>query len=163
MKTIVVDDYFPFNEAIEKPAFSDTKGNELWVLILEKAWAKINQNYENTITGFITEAFRALTGAPVKFLNHDLYDDFWQKIKDADQKNYIICASAGKHGEQNTRDYSKSGLVSNHAYTVIQAVEINHPLDGQVKLLQLRNPWGHQEWMGDWSDKSDKWTPELRQ
>jgi len=29
-------------------------------------------------------------------------------------------------------------------------------------LLKLRNPWGHKEWMGDWSDKSSKWTDDLR-
>lgn len=27
----------------------------------------------------------------------------------------------------------------------------------EVNLCQLRNPWGHGEWTGDWSDKSDKW------
>jgi calpain-15 len=27
----------------------------------------------------------------------------------------------------------------------------------------LRNPWGHKEWQGDWSDNSAKWTPELRE
>lgn len=59
-------------------------------------------------------------------------------------------------------DYQAAGLVSDHAYSVISAVEVNHPDDGQVKLLKLRNPWGHKEWLGDWSDNSDKWTPELR-
>lgn len=27
----------------------------------------------------------------------------------------------------------------------------------------MRNPWGKKEWSGDWSDKSDKWTPELKE
>ena len=31
------------------------------------------------------------------------------------------------------------------------------------RLLQIRNPWGHFSWKGDWSENSDKWTPELRQ
>jgi calpain-15 len=26
----------------------------------------------------------------------------------------------------------------------------------------LRNPWGHKEWLGDWSDNSDKWTEPLK-
>ena len=28
-------------------------------------------------------------------------------------------------------------------------------------MIKLRNPWGQFEWKGDWSDESDKWTPEL--
>ena len=33
----------------------------------------------------------------------------------------------------------------------------------KVRLLKLRNPHGHVEWEGDWSDNSSKWTPKLRQ
>ena len=35
-------------------------------------------------------------------------------------------------------------------------------LDG-VRLLRLRNPWGHYSWKGDWSDTSSMWTQELRE
>ena len=35
-------------------------------------------------------------------------------------------------------------------------------VDG-VRLLQLRNPWGHYSWKGDWCDNWPHWTPELRQ
>jgi calpain-15 len=31
-----------------------------------------------------------------------------------------------------------------------------------IRLLKIRNPYGLKEWSGDWSDKSAKWTPELR-
>ena len=53
------------------------------------------------------------------------------------------------------------GLVSDHAYAVIEAHEVD-TADGRARLLRLRNPWGHKEWCGAWSDNSDKWTPELR-
>ena len=62
-----IDDHIPYDLKKNKPAFSQSKGNELWVMLLEKAWAKINGNYENSIKGFVSEAFRALTGAPVVF------------------------------------------------------------------------------------------------
>ena len=57
-----------------------------------------------------------------------------------------------------------------HAYTVsdiIECAEVIHsdeedqhetPAKPAVKqLIRLRNPWGHGEWEGDWSDRSEKW------
>jgi len=41
-KDILVDDYIPWNEESNTPAFSRGVG-ELWVMIIEKAWAKINK------------------------------------------------------------------------------------------------------------------------
>ena len=31
-----------------------------------------------------------------------------------------------------------------------------------VKLVQIRNPWGHFEWKGAWGDKSECWTEDLK-
>lgn len=53
--------------------------------------------------------------------------------------------------------------MSDHAYAVIQALELETKDYALLRLLKLRNPWGHKEWMGDWSDHSDKWTPELKE
>ena len=50
---ILVDDTIPWNKSTNEFAFSRAKGSELWVLLLEKAWAKINGNYEHTITGVV--------------------------------------------------------------------------------------------------------------
>lgn len=30
-------------------------------------------------------------------------------------------------------------------------------------ILYYHKPWGKKEWQGDWSEKSDKWTPELKE
>lgn len=27
----------------------------------------------------------------------------------------------------------------------------------KIDLMQLRNPWGHKEWTGKWSDGSSEW------
>jgi calpain-15 len=61
------------------------------------------------------------------------------------------------------KDMQAVGLVSDHAYSVIAVVETEDDSGEPLKLLRLRNPWGHQEWSGDWSDESSKWTPALRQ
>ena len=43
--------------------------NEVWVCIIEKAWAKLHRDYANTEGGFMTETLHALTGAPTSFIN----------------------------------------------------------------------------------------------
>ena len=52
----------------------------------------------------------------------------------------------------------------NHAYGINDVFEFDDAYNkGQkVRLLRLRNPWGNFEWQGDWGDKSDCWTPELK-
>jgi hypothetical protein len=46
IKTVVVDDRFPYNEQRGKWAFSrPSSTREIWVLVLEKAWAKIFGSY----------------------------------------------------------------------------------------------------------------------
>lgn len=48
-QNVIVDDYFPcFPNG--GPMFSKSNGNELWVLLLEKAYAKIHGGYK-TLTG----------------------------------------------------------------------------------------------------------------
>lgn len=65
-KAVYVDDYFPCYNAVYGPAFTKSNGNELWVLLLEKAWAKMFGSYERIDAGMCREALNALTGAPTK-------------------------------------------------------------------------------------------------
>lgn len=50
-----------------------------------------------------------------------------------------------------------TGLHGGHAYTIIST----HLVKG-YKLLKVRNPWGHGEWKGKFSDKSSAWTPQMK-
>ncbi len=63
-KLVLVDDYFPcYGRWGKNFAFSATNGNELWVVLLEKAWAKLNGNYAKTIGGEPQEVFDIITNA----------------------------------------------------------------------------------------------------
>ena len=44
-KTVYIDDYFPCYQN-NTPIFSKNHGKELWVLIMEKAWAKLHGSYK---------------------------------------------------------------------------------------------------------------------
>jgi len=49
-----------------------------------------------------------------------------------------------------------------HAYCILSVHEITDK-DKKVKLIKIRNPWGHQgEWNKDWSDSSTFWTEETK-
>jgi hypothetical protein len=52
-------------------------------------------------------------------------------------------------------DAKISGLISNHAYSVLRAVEYNGK-----RFVVVRNPWGQSEWTGRWSDGAKEWTGE---
>lgn len=86
---------------------------------------------------------------------------------EADRDKFIITGSSGKdETEEDGDDYETAGLVSFHAYTIKSVYQEKISLikgggEHELKLMRIRNPWGHQEWNGDWSDDSDMWTPEL--
>ena len=72
---VVVDDWFPFymdSTGHENFCFARNKRDgcghkseaELWVQILEKAWAKVCGSYEATEMGTAEEAFNNIDGTP---------------------------------------------------------------------------------------------------
>ncbi|CAG7718380.1 unnamed protein product, partial [Allacma fusca] len=53
-------------------------------------------------------------------------------------------------------EYEEIGLLSSHAYSVLQVRSIS-----KLRLMHIRNPWGKYCWKGDWKIDSHLWTPEL--
>ena len=83
----------------------------------------------------------------------------WEVFQEAMDNNFIM--TAGTSGDVYNLDLEELGLSPGHAYTLLEAKEVN-TLNGKEKLIHLRNPWGNGEWSGDWSDSSRKWTTDLR-
>jgi len=73
---VVVDDYFPTRN--NRPFFSKSHGGEIWVLILEKAWAKLHGTYRRIESGYAYNALRDLTGAPSFSYIVKKTDDIWE-------------------------------------------------------------------------------------
>ena len=59
-QTIIIDDQI----VVGLDQFSAFTQGKLWVLLLEKAWAKAHVTYKDSIRGDVFEIFRDLTGAP---------------------------------------------------------------------------------------------------
>ena len=60
-RTLTIDDRVPVRSD-GAPYFSNPHGNELWVLLLGKAYAKMLGNYHALEGGFCADAFTAFTG-----------------------------------------------------------------------------------------------------
>jgi calpain-15 len=168
-RTIVLDDYFPCKPEAG-PVYSKANANELWVLLLEKAFAKIHGSYAAIKSGWAFEAMMDLTGAPfkdIRFSNKEVAEQIangqlWEYLCECDRQNFILsCSTRGvdKCSESGNRTGTATGLVPGHAYTLLTAVTTS---TGD-RLAKLRNPWGSLEWTGDWSDNCPKWTPALKQ
>lgn len=157
--SVVLDDIFPVNPRGSVP-FCYTKTQEIWAMLLEKAYAKVYGGYWNIGCGGITcEALKDITGAPCTYIDleeEDQRSTALKTIEDADKKHFIITCSSKGSGEHK----SEKGIISGHAYTLVSIVHLS---DG-TELLHLRNPWGRGEWKGDWGDESPLWdTPGARE
>lgn len=159
-KEVVVDDYIPCSKE-GKPVFSSAHGNELWVILLEKAWAKLHGSYYRIEAGFAENVMHDLTGAPTEVIDSQR-EDLWPILLKADQKGWIMAASAGTTMSQQDSLNKDLGLVGGHSYGLIGVVEVIDRFGDPVQLVKLRNPWGEGEWTGAWSDQSDEWTPETK-
>lgn len=74
-------------------------------------------------------------------------EEFWQLIREYDTSNFLMGSQMNK-----VCDDRLSGIMPEHAYSVLQAKEVEG-----MRFVQLRNPWGEDEWGGPWCDRCDEW------
>eukprot|EP01017_Pseudomicrothorax_dubius_P035374 TRINITY_DN4943_c0_g1_i19.p1 TRINITY_DN4943_c0_g1~~TRINITY_DN4943_c0_g1_i19.p1 ORF type:complete len:562 (-),score=108.59 TRINITY_DN4943_c0_g1_i19:128-1813(-) len=160
-KEIIVDDYFPCTSDGKGPLFSRTNGNELWVLLLEKAWAKAHGSYERIEKGIAREVLHSLTGAPTTTLFMD-NPNLWVNVLRGEKENWIMTATSDEKPGVSAGAVTQEGLFALQTYSLLSAHDVQTP-QGPVRLLRLRNPKKGAEWNGAWSDSSRSWTPDLLQ
>jgi len=155
-KLVLIDDYVPcVGIAFKQFAGSKSEENEIWVSLMEKAWAKINGNYIRIgCGGSPNEVFDVLTEAYSEEVDvgPSNADSLWQKLIDGYKKGFVM--TAGTSAKDETLEV---GLSQAHAFTVLGI----HEIKGE-KVIRLRNPWGEGEFNGAWSDYSSKWTEDLK-
>jgi hypothetical protein len=161
---ITIDDRIPCN-SYGTPVFARCADpDEIWVMLLEKAFAKVGGSYISLWAGnkgSEGSALEKITGGfGLRTFEHKNTEECWKKLhsmfaNDTDTSSSHVATLSGKF--QESQATKNLGLVGNHAYSVIRTVE----LSGGHKLVQCRNPWGMHEWSGRWGDKSKEWTPDL--
>ena len=165
-QVVIVDDYLPIDKTTRRPCYAQSKGNEIWVMLLEKAWAKVNGGYANIISGLPCEALEFLTGfGSLSYDTEKLTDiddineyklEIVKNVQIANQNNCLISCSTSS-----SQNIERVGLVEGHAYTLISFHQVTSR-GKTVYLFRIRNPWSKGEWNGDWSDNSSLWDSQTK-
>ncbi|KAG8532786.1 uncharacterized protein KY384_002664 [Bacidia gigantensis] len=137
--------------------------NETWLPLMEKAYAKAHGDYSAIEGGFAGEAVEDLTGGvTTEIFTPDILDKeyFWNNEISKVNDEFLFSCFTGTFdkwlgSDSGDKDGARLGIVRQHAYSIMEAVEIK----GQ-RLLKIRNPWGTDEWRGAWSDGSEQWNSE---
>ena len=135
---VIVDTQIPCK--YNYPIFSYTNG-EYWVMLIEKAWAKLNGNYYNTIGGTTKDMLHYLTNG-VSCI-YDLVDDeietqyengsLWKTILEKYKNGSLLtCGGLKEHLVENLTgeidpsmiDDSNGGLIDSHAYSICWRVVV---------------------------------------
>lgn len=126
--------------------------------LLEKAYAKLDQNYDRLIGGNGREGLRTLTGMPTMDISNTrggtpeelaVAHMAWAKA------NYPMTSACCKNG-------GVHGLVSGHAYSILDIQDIVETGGNTTRLIKMRNPWNQEKYKGPWRDDDPKWTDDLK-
>ena len=184
-KVVVVDDYLPFKKNKKGEyqfafAKSTTGENEIWMMLVEKAWAKVCGSYEATELTSIEEAFEVLAGGPTQTYDIEHYkgdirragaareerlDKLWHVIDEGNRKGWVTTVSSVPmpkemgiiRDEASLRWISidNKGIKYNHTYTVLDARPVTLANKYTDLLVQIRNPSNKnnrgEQWKGDWN------------
>jgi hypothetical protein len=182
---VTVDDHFPCGATDRKPIFAQPQQGELWVLVLEKAFAKFCGSYQGLSGGHALWALEALTGDKVCTWHLASEGGEWKRLNlrhfetDEDKRKIGLANTDEAKNEAHmfkllqTYDREDAAMAasskssagssdtkedSNHGIVPGHAYTFRAVAEvGGVRLVQLRNPWGSFEWTGDWSDDSPLW------
>ncbi|KAK8871643.1 hypothetical protein M9Y10_007380 [Tritrichomonas musculus] len=137
-----------------------------WFCLVEKAFAKLNGSYSNINWGYFEESVYSFfkyypTVKKISKLNKPPKIDkmsVFDRIMKYYEQGAVMSAGINVYKTKATiRKLKKNKLLYGHCYTILKVKEF----EGK-RLICIQNPWGGFEWKGDWSKRSNLWTPELR-
>ena len=155
---VTIDDNLPLFRESTPIGMQATEDGSWWPALLEKAYAKMHQNYARIEGGLAFESLRVLSGMPViahlpmYFKSQYTPEKVSQILEEAQKKNYQVSAGLFK-------DYE--GLTAGHGYTVVGVDKVKSD-DKEVTLVKIKNPWAKERYAGAWSDEDPKWTNDLK-
>nr|CCC89352.1 putative calpain [Trypanosoma congolense IL3000] len=164
-KSVIVDDYLPV--VGNRPKFAQSLNDpcELWVSILQKAYAKLHGSYVNIASGDPLHALQDFTGYASSRYDHMLGEDsetseseVLEQLEKYYQKGYKIIFSTPTvdvEKEEHQELVKNNGLLLGHAYPV---KSVRYFTEKNIALMCIRNPWHRDtQWKGEWSKDDEAW------
>ena len=159
----IVDGYLPVQPVNHPagPCFAKNKQqpNELWVSILEKAYAKAHGSYQALYWGDPRDALHDLTGYPSRKI--DLKMDagtLFKMLHYHDTNDHLMYLATMDSSKGGSDKCEQMGLTLGHVYTLIGVYEWVKSSGEKIHLCKIRCPWGLQkEWLGSFSDTDPVW------
>jgi hypothetical protein len=143
-------------ERVAVKGLLETAG-ELWISLMEKAYAKLHGNYFALDGGSVGDALVDLTGGVLSKVKLDTDQGqsivesgaLWSRLKLYCGWGYVMAAMFKiKPAADNA--IGPGGLLLNHTYNVVDC----HQLSDGARLICVLNPWPVGQWHGAWSDNS---------
>ena len=165
---VIIDDRIPVKNRDGKVIFAMCKDpNELWVPLIEKAYAKLHGCYKALIGGYSHTALADMTGFSPRLMvlkpgftgfSESLdKEEVWSMLTRYKKWNCLMGTSIQSNPNANRKVEAEAGmgLHMGHAYSFLDLNTIK--VDGKdVRLVKLRNPWGRGEWEGAYGDRSEE-------
>ncbi|KAJ1978902.1 cysteine protease [Dimargaris cristalligena] len=133
---------------------------ELWPSLIEKAYMKLMGGYDFPGSNSSIDLYTLTGWIPEQILMHDerfKEDTQWDRMYEGLRYGDTLVTVAT--GDMTPDEAERYGLVSSHAYAVLNVDVVNG-----VRLLQLKNPWSIRGWKGPYSHLDQQaWTPSLCQ
>jgi len=156
---IIIDDYFPCY-IMGNPIVTRSPSNIIWVLLIEKAIAKIYKSYYNIKNLKISDCFLLLTGFPTFYFNiNDLNDKieneeeeeegegenkFLEKLKTFIKDKKYIC-QAVRENQEDIDDYELNEnfffTLLNYGYTILDILKLKNIDNEWEDIIILRRIW----------------------
>jgi hypothetical protein len=156
-RRVIIDDFIPTKDG--EPIFTKPNGNEMWVLLLEKAFAKLVGGYGKLEGGMPLWAMEVMTGDHVA--HWTLRDNMWQKqelvhqetdtdkrkagLRDVGEKKPIKeffailetyesqDAAMAAYSLGNDDKQNSNGIVKGHAYSILAVKKVSGGLMGTTR------------------------------
>ena len=155
---LILDDFLPLVKDTMTLRFAKPDKEEIWLPLLEKAFAKTHGGYGSLITCDVAEVFQCFTGVPVeKFNIADLDDEDLRIAMNNCRENYVFL--------EPKKDICKEiGIIEGKAYQLKEINDLgeNENKDKSNIILKIYNMFEYNQYKGKWSSDGELFTQEIK-